>query len=191
MRLKTKQLTMQIREALLELPDRVLMKLLMDWILLAEEHLQYPDWSDEYRYALGFRVQSEATQTIYATFEAMHENEPDAHSARWLEPGMSTLRILVRDFTLEQFYQTIIPLVSSALFERAMQERWGPPPSTLHNGYEFLQNLHRHLEAMIYRRPDRPSPPSETIASPPQAYGRSELSDPKDIPLVNEEYPTS
>ncbi len=137
MRLKLRNLTTQIRETLLEMPDRVFMKTMLDWITLAEEHLQYPDWSDEYRYALGFRVQSQETQTIYATFSLLHENEPNTVNVLWIEPGMTTLRNILKNFTLEQFYRTVIPLASDALFDRAAQERWGPPPSSLNNGYEF------------------------------------------------------
>lgn len=153
MRLKTRNLTARIRETLLELPDRVFMKTLLDWISLAEEHLQYPDWSDEYRYALGFRVQSQETQTIYATFSALHENEPNTVAVAWIEPGIVTLRMILKNFTLEQFYRTVIPLASDALFDRAVQELWGSPPSSLSNGYEFLENLHRHLDSKVYRRP--------------------------------------
>jgi len=153
MRLKTRNLTTRIRETLLELPDRVFMKTLLDWISLAEEHLQYPDWSDEYRYALGFRVQSQETQTIYATFSALHENEPNTVAVAWIEPGIVTLRMILKNFTLEQFYRTVIPLASDALFDRAVQERWGSPPSSLSNGHEFLENLLRHLDAKVYRRP--------------------------------------
>ncbi len=155
MRLKLRNLTTQIRETLLEMPDRVFMKTMLDWITLAEEHLQYPDWSDEYRYALGFRVQSQETQTIYATFSLLHENEPNTVNVLWIEPGMTTLRNIVKNFTLEQFYRTVIPLASDALFDRAAQERWGPPPSSLNNGYEFLESLLRHLEAKVYRRTEQ------------------------------------
>lgn len=55
---KTKTLTEQVRKTLLALPDTVLMKTLTEWLDGADEHIQYLDWTDEYRYVLGYRVQS-------------------------------------------------------------------------------------------------------------------------------------
>jgi hypothetical protein len=174
MRLKTRNLTLRIRETLLELPDRVFFKTLLDWITLSDAHFGYPDGSDAYRYSLGFRVQSLETQTIYATFNALHENEPHTVNAAWIEPGISTLRSIVKNFTLEQFYSKIILLASDALFECAMQEHWGPPPSSMNSGYDFLEHLYRHLEAKIYRRADQMRLPSSH--EPPAI---------DDIPLAN------
>jgi hypothetical protein len=191
MRMKTRNLTLKIRESLLSLPDRVFIKTLLDWITLAEEHLQFPDWSDEYRYALGFRVQSLTTQTIYATFSALHENEPVTVNATWIEPGMTTLRNIVKNFTLEQFYHTLIPLASDALFDRAMQEHWGPPPSSLNNGYDFLESLLHHLEAKVYHRPDQlrlpfsQEPQIELSSLDEIAHGTNHSSsDPREVPII-------
>jgi hypothetical protein len=189
MRLKTRNLTLRIRAVLLELPDRVFLKTLLDWISMAEEQLQFPDWSDEYRYTLGFRVQSLETQTIYATFNALHENEPGTINASWVEPGISTLRSILKNFTLEQFYRTIIPLASDALFERAVQEHWGPPPSSLNNGHDFLENLLRHLEAKVYRRADQlrlpisPDSPDDIPASEELSDASTASSDPPELPI--------
>lgn len=184
MRLKTRSLTLQVRETLLELPDRIFFKTLLDWITMAEEHLQYPDGGDEYRYALGFRVQSLQTQTIYATFNALHENEPDTVNAVWIEPGISTLRSIVKNFTFDQFYSKIIPLASDALFERAAKEHWGPPPSSMNGGYSFLEHLLGHLETKIYRRTDQlrlplaNEPPADTLSLDKNSYSHEALLDP-------------
>jgi hypothetical protein len=40
------------------------MQTIAEWLDLADEQLQYLDWRDEFRYALGYRVQSDATEKI-------------------------------------------------------------------------------------------------------------------------------
>ena len=50
---QTKRLTGQVRDALLALPDAVLIATLAQW--LDDIDAQLLDWSDECRYALGYR----------------------------------------------------------------------------------------------------------------------------------------
>jgi hypothetical protein len=146
---KTKKLARQVREALLNLPDKIFMKTMVEWLNLADEHLHYPEWSDEYRYALGYRVQSQLTGIIYPTFTDLHEAEPDHRDASWVVPGVETMRELLINLSIEQFYHTIIPLAADALTERATREQWGTPPSVASEGYNFLRGLAGHLEAIL------------------------------------------
>jgi hypothetical protein len=71
-------LTEQVRKALLALPDPVLMNTLAEWLDGADERIQYLDLTDQYRYVLGYRVQSDETGTIYDSLDELAEAEPDA-----------------------------------------------------------------------------------------------------------------
>jgi hypothetical protein len=59
---QTKNLTRQVRDALLALPDAVLMETLGRWLDGVDEHLL--DWSDESCYALGYLIQLDETDKI-------------------------------------------------------------------------------------------------------------------------------
>jgi hypothetical protein len=87
---QTKNLTGQVRDALLALPDTVLMEILARWLDGVDEQLL--DWSDECRYALGYRIQSDETGEIYASFEELEQAEPDGVCTSWMVPDAQTLR---------------------------------------------------------------------------------------------------
>jgi len=71
---QTKHLTGQVREALLALPDTVLMETLAQWLDGIDEQLL--DWSDECRSALGYRIQSDETNKLYASYEELGQAAP-------------------------------------------------------------------------------------------------------------------
>jgi hypothetical protein len=126
---QTKHLTGQVREALLALPDIVLMETLARWLDGIDE--QRLDWSDECRSALGYRIQSDETHKIYASFEELEQAEPEGAGASWMAPDAQTLRTILGNLSIEQFYHTVIALASEALALQASEEAWGPPPSVV------------------------------------------------------------
>ncbi|SRR6266849_2765504 len=150
---KTKTLTEQVRKALLALPDTVLMKTLAEWLDGADEHLQYLDWTDEYRYALGYRVQSDKTETIYASFDELAERESDA-CASWIVPNTETVRAILGNFSTEQFYHAIIDLAGNGLRDLAYEESWGSLPSAASDGYDFMRGLTVHLRYKALPQPE-------------------------------------
>jgi len=78
---KTKNLTRRVRDALLALPDTVLMEALSEWLDGVDEQLL--DWSDECRSALGYRIQSDETNKIYASFDELGHAPPGwSHTPR-------------------------------------------------------------------------------------------------------------
>ena len=124
---QTKHLTGQVRDALLALPDAVLIETLAQW--LDDIDAQLLDWSDECRYALGYRIQSDETNEIYPSFEELEQMEPEGTGASWIAPDAQTLRMILGTLSLEQFYHTMIALASEALALQASEEAWGPPLS--------------------------------------------------------------
>lgn len=153
MKTKTKQLAQQVREALLALSNTVLVETLMEWLDRADEYFQYADWSDDFRYALGYQVVSDATEIVYPSFEELEANEPDFTGITWLVPEAEALRNIISSFSIEEFYHVVIPLAGYALRDKAYEEKWGYVPSSFSNGYDFMRCLATHLHHKAYRRP--------------------------------------
>lgn len=150
---RTRTLTEQVRKALLALPDPMLMKMLAEWLEGADEHVQDLEWIDECRYALGYRVQSDETETIYASFDELAETEPDA-CASWIAPNIKTMRTILANCSTEQFYHTIIDLAGDGLRDLAYKESWGSPPSVASDGYDFMRCLTVHLRYKAFPQPE-------------------------------------
>ena len=150
---QTRHLTGQVREALLALPDAVLIETLAQWLDGSDEHLL--DWSDECRSALGYRIQSDETHKLYASFEELEQAEPDGAGGSWGVPGAQTLRTHLANLSHEQFYHTVIALAGEALAERASEEAWGVPPSVVSDGYDFMRSLTIHLRYQALRKPEQ------------------------------------
>lgn len=153
MKPKTRSLAKQVQDALLALPDAVLLETLNQWLDLADEELQYLDWSDEYRYKLGYRVQSYQTKVIYASFEELGEAE-DEPDVSWVVPDIGTQRKIISQLSVEDFYHTILDLASKALALQASEERWGSPPSVISDGYAFMRCIATHLHAKTLQPPE-------------------------------------
>jgi hypothetical protein len=150
---QTKHLTGQVRAALLALPDTVLMEILAQWLDGVDEQLL--DWSDECRSALGYRIQSDETNKLYASFEELGQAEPEGACGSWMVPDAQTLRTILGNLSLEQFYHTMIALASEVLAEQASEEAWGVPPSVASDGYDFMRSLTVHLRYQALRRPEQ------------------------------------
>jgi hypothetical protein len=165
MRGQTKNLTGQVRDALLALPDTMLMEKLARWLDGVDERLL--DWSDECRYALGCRFQSDETGEIYASFAELEQAEPDGTWTSRMVPDAQTLRTTVSNLSIEQFYHSVIALASEALANQASEEAWGPPPSLVSDGYDFMRSLTVHLRCKALCRPEQGH-----ISFPRQATGR-------------------
>jgi hypothetical protein len=150
---KTKTLTQQVQAALLALPNDILMQTIAEWLDLADEQLAYLDWSDEFRYALGYRVQSDETEKIYASFDELYEAEPDGMCASWVIPKVDELRYLLSNLPVEEFYHTVISIAGHALSQKAHEESWGYPPSVLSDGYDFMRCLAVHVRSKTLLKP--------------------------------------
>jgi hypothetical protein len=162
---QTKHLTGQVREALLALPDTVLMETLAQWLNGSDEHLL--GWSDECRSALGYRIQSDEAHKLYASFEELEQAEPDGVGGSWMVPDAQTLRTILVNLSLEQFYHSVIALAGEALALQASEEAWGFPPSVASDGYDFMRCLTVHLRYKALRRSELGH-----ISFPQQATGR-------------------
>ena len=168
---QTKNLTGQVRDALLALPDTVLMETLARWLDGVDEQLL--DWSDECRYALGYRIQSDETDKIYGSFEELERAEPDGACTSWMVPNAQTLCTALGNLSIEQFYHSVIALASEALVDQASEEARGSPPLPVGDGYDFMRCLAVHLRSQVLR-----SPESGRMFFPQQATGRRKPMEP-------------
>ena len=168
---QTKNLTGQVRDALLALPDAVLMETLGRWLDGVDEQLL--DLSDESRYTLGYRIQSDETDKIYASFDELEEAEPDGACASWMVPDAQTLHTTLGNLSIEQFYHTVIALASEAPALQPSEEAWRSPPSLVSDGYDFMRCLAVHLRYKALRKPEQGH-----IYFSQQAAGRRKLMKP-------------
>jgi len=173
---QTKNLTGQVRETLLALPDTLLMETLGEWLDAVDEQLL--DWGDECRSALGYRIQSDETHKIYASFEELEQAEPEGAGGSWVVPDAQTLRTILANLSLEQFYHSVIALAGEALALQASEEAWGFPPSVASDGYDFMRCLTVHLRYQALRRPEQGH-----ISFPQQATGRRKPMNPSSAGL--------
>jgi len=162
---QTKHLIGQVREALLALPDTLLMETLGEWLDGIDDQLL--DWGDECRSALGHRIQSDETNKLYASFEELGQAEPDGVCGSWMVPDAQTLRTILGNLSIAQFYHSVIALASEVLARQASEETWGVPPSVASEGYDFMRCLTVHLHYKALRRPEQGH-----ISFPQQATGR-------------------
>ncbi|GHO66786.1 hypothetical protein KSC_056780 [Ktedonobacter sp. SOSP1-52] len=169
MKRETRDLIGQVQDALLALPDAILMETLTRWLDRADEELECLDWSDQYRYACGYRVQSDETGTIYPSFEALDEAEPDGSCWSWVIPSLEAVRSFLVSLPREDFYHTILPLASDALSQQAYEEGWGFPPSVASDGYDFMRCLAVHLR---YKGLEGQRPEYGRVSLSWQAFGK-------------------
>lgn len=154
MKAKTKELAQQVRVALLALSNKVLMETMIEWLDRADEHLHHPDWSAEFRFALGYRILSAITDQLYASFDELRRDGVDEVCASWVIPEAETLRNILSTFPVEQFYHIVVQLARYALSDRAYEEKWGDAPSPFSDGYDFMRCLATHLHHRAYLRPE-------------------------------------
>jgi len=161
---------------LLALPDTLLMETLGEWLDGIDEQLL--DWSDECRSALGYRIQSDETNELYGSFEELGQAEPDGACGSWMVPDAQTLRTILGNLSIEQFYHTVIALASEVPARQASEETWGVPPSVASDGYDFMRCLIVHLRYKALRRPEQGH-----ISFPQQATGRRKPMNPSSAGL--------
>src|SRR5258708_28378105 len=82
-------------------------------------------------------------------------------------PEAETLRTIIGNASLEQFYHRMLVVASEALARQVFEEAWGFPPSVASDGYDFMRSLTVHLRYKALRRPEQGH-----ICFPQQATGR-------------------
>src|SRR5436190_21566428 len=141
MKEKTRRLTQQVRDTLLGLSDMVLMETILEWLDLVDRDAWSAEIGDEFRYVVGYQVQSEQTGTVYSRYEDAFEAESDEIDIFLVDPDAQRMRTCIESLSIDMFYHRVIPLAGEAFGLLAYEEHWGTPPSTYSDGYDFMSCL--------------------------------------------------
>ena len=145
MKKKTRHLAQQVRDAFLALSDALLMETILEWIDLVERDCWNAEIGDEYRYVVGYRIQSEQTGKVYARFEDAFEAESDDIDVCFVDPDAQMMRASIESLSVEMFYHCIVSLAGEALHRLEYAEHWGAPPGLCSDGYDFMNCLANYL----------------------------------------------
>ena len=145
MKRKTEQLSLEVQEALLDMPPALCFQMLQQWIEAVEESAVDLTFADGWRFILGYRLQSSTTGSMYDSWEALNDQEPDPDCVEWLSPTPDQLHAHIAAMQPVQFYHQVLPLVNEALDTQALSSNWGYPPSSWSDGYQFMAHVARYL----------------------------------------------
>ncbi|MBV9713718.1 MAG: hypothetical protein JO011_22700 [Ktedonobacteraceae bacterium] len=154
MNVTTENLTLQVKETLLALPDILLMDTVLGWIECTDEMHQHLGYSDELRGIFGYQLQSGETEEIYCSFDALNRSESEAALALWVPPTIEDLRDLLTDFSLQNFQEYVIPLADDAISAVDPQKDPLWPSTALDDGQPFMRCLTAYLEQKANQEPE-------------------------------------
>jgi hypothetical protein len=122
-----RNLTGQVQDTLLALPDAMLTETLTHWLDCADETLEHAGWSSRYCSVLGYRVRSEKTSTIYPSGEALDQAKPGESYGSRMAPSVQAMPRVLMKLPPEDFYHTILPLAKHASGWQTPREGRGLP----------------------------------------------------------------
>ncbi len=150
----TESLTLQVKKALLALPDALLMDTILGWIECADEMHQHMGCSDDFRNVFGYQLQSGETEEIYGSFTALDRSESEAVPALWIPPTAETVRNLLSRFSLPDFYDLVIPLADDAISAADPYKDPFWPSTGLEDGQPFMRCLIPYLQQKADQKPE-------------------------------------
>jgi hypothetical protein len=150
----TENLTLQVKETLLALPDSMLLDTILGWIEHTDEMHQHLGYSDELRGIFGYQLQSGETEEIYCSFDALDRSESESALALWVPPTIDDLRNLLTDLSPRDFQAYVIPLADDALAAVDPQKDPFWPSTGLEDGQPFMRCLATYLEQKSHQEPE-------------------------------------
>lgn len=145
MKFKTQQYTEVVREALLSLSDIKLYETIHSWMDTISEKVWDEEIVDEFRFALGYKLESGETFQSYRNWDEFFCLEPDCEDIYFIAPSPLKLRRYLEEIDSFVFYHQIVFIAGQALGESSI----GSPPSVYSDGYEFMQNLAQYLRESL------------------------------------------
>jgi hypothetical protein len=132
----------KIKAALLALPEETISALFEQWLDLVAERMV--DWSDDFRFALGYELESEETEHHYLSWEEFLATEDETASVAFIPP--TNIKEIIDQMNIQDFYHQVIGLAGEALHNAPIIKLWGYPPSSISDGYQFMDNLFVYLK---------------------------------------------
>ena len=130
------------------------METILEWLDLVDRDAWSAEIGDEFRYVVGYQVQSEQTGTVYSRYEDAFEAESDEIDIFLVDPDAQRMRTCIESLSIDMFYHRVIPLAGEALGLLAYEEHWGTPPSTYSDGYDFMSCLANYLRVKALPKPE-------------------------------------
>jgi hypothetical protein len=141
----TKRLARQVQQALLALPDPLLLTTIETWL---KESLDLYDGdcdSDSFYEIFGYSIRSEETGRLYESLEDYFEVEPEADEITWQPPTGEALRTALEKMQSATVYHGVVALAGDAFRQKMFAASWGEPPDTQSDGYAFMRALAGYL----------------------------------------------
>ncbi|GHO87641.1 hypothetical protein [Dictyobacter formicarum] len=142
----TKQLARQVQQALLALPEPILLETIDQWLKTLEELFEEHSMMDGYYELFGYRVRSQATGRQYASLDECFEAEPEIEDITWLPQTGEDLREILRKMQPQQIYHGVVALAGDAFRQKTGVANFGEPPADHVDGYVFMRNLTGYLD---------------------------------------------
>src|SRR6266700_3991002 len=146
MQKKTKQLARQVQEALLALPDTILLEEIDHWLNVVTTQFEDIALEDNSYEIFGYRVESKATGQQYPSLDELFELESDVEEIIWLSPKGEDLRATLQKMQPDDIYHQVVALAGDAFQQKSYAIRFGEPPGNQSNGYTFMLNLVSYLK---------------------------------------------
>jgi hypothetical protein len=141
-----RDLTTQIQQALLALPNERLLETVEQW--LAPLYKRYdPEFFCACYEALGYPLRSAETGQLYESVADLDKAESRTTSFSFVTPEPQVLRERLRTMPAAQFYSQIIDPAGELLSQKSFARGWGAPPRRWYwnTGETFLSSLLGYL----------------------------------------------
>ena len=145
MKKSTRRLAGQVQQALLDLPDALLLETLDGWLRQLDALCEDAGVADGSYGLLGYRPRSEATGRTYASLVALDESEPEAEEFCWMSPTGLELRARLRVMQPTRVYHTVVALAGEVFLHKPFVINWGDPPGGQSDGFAFMMALVGYL----------------------------------------------
>src|SRR5690349_15640085 len=125
MRGRTQTLTEGVRQALLALPDDLLLAKTTAWGVALGDGDDGGEGLVDYYRMMGYRCQSAMTSTIYVTLGDLWEAEPDTEDWAMLPPTAATIRQAVTQLHSSDAYHQLAGWIGEVLEHTTLTHAWG------------------------------------------------------------------
>jgi hypothetical protein len=143
MKKTTKRLAQQVQQALLALPDTLLIATIEEWLKDLDD--LYEGDNDGFYEIFGYDIRSEETGRLYTSLDAFFEAEPEAETITWQPPTADGLRSALEKMQPSTIYHGVVMLAGDVFRQKACAASWSEPPEGQSDGYAFMQALTGYL----------------------------------------------